>query len=65
METKQCKPITVQLVLTTSHGNRVHYRTWNDKSWKPAPAGAGLIQAVGEKVRRDGGRIRWGPASRS
>ncbi|MFD5629956.1 tyrosine-type recombinase/integrase [Streptomyces sp. NPDC127072] len=61
LETKQRNPITVQLVLTTSHGNRIYYRTWNDKSWKPALAGAGLTQAVGEKVRRDGGRIRRTP----
>ncbi|MEV8547193.1 hypothetical protein [Streptomyces sp. NPDC051572] len=61
LETKQRKPITVQLVHTTSHGNRIYYRTWNDKSWKPALAGAGLIQAAGEKVRRGDGRIRRSP----
>ncbi|GAQ54824.1 tyrosine-type recombinase/integrase [Streptomyces acidiscabies] len=61
VEARQRKPITVQLVLTTSHGNRIYYRTWNDKSWKPALAAAGLIQAVGEKVERHGGRIRRTP----
>ncbi|MEV7087973.1 tyrosine-type recombinase/integrase [Streptomyces sp. NPDC093085] len=61
LEARQRKPITVQLVLTTSHGNRIYYRTWNERSWKPALAAAGLIQAVDEKVRRDGGRIRRTP----
>jgi integrase len=61
LEARQRKPITVQLVFTTSHGNRIYYRTWNDRSWKPALAAAGLITAVGEKVRRDGGRIRRTP----
>lgn len=49
------------LVLMTSHGNRIYYRTWNDQSWKSALAAAGLITAVGEKVRRNGGRIRRVP----
>ncbi|MDX3246743.1 hypothetical protein [Streptomyces sp. ME18-1-4] len=48
----------MQLVLTSSHGNRIKYRTWNERSWKPALAAAGLIKAVDEKVRTDGGRIR-------
>ncbi|MFD8430283.1 integrase [Streptomyces coelicoflavus] len=61
LEARQRKPITVRLVLTTSPGNRVYYRTWNDRSWKPALAAAGVITAVGEKVRRDGGRIRRVP----
>ncbi|MFJ8062849.1 tyrosine-type recombinase/integrase [Streptomyces sp. NPDC096142] len=61
LEARQRKPITVRLVLTSSHGNRIYYRTWNDRSWKPALATAGLIKAVGEKVRTDGGRIRRRP----
>ncbi|MDT0464821.1 tyrosine-type recombinase/integrase [Streptomyces gibsoniae] len=61
LEERQRKPITVNLVLTTSHGNRIYYRTWNDRSWKPALAAAGIIKPVGEKVRRDGGRIRRVP----
>jgi integrase len=61
LEARQRKPIIVQLVFTTSHGIRIHYRTWNDRSWKPVLAAAGLITAVGEKVRRDGGRIRRTP----
>jgi len=68
MEARQRKPITVRLVLTTSHGNRIYYRTFNDRSWKPALAAAGLLQAVGEKVQRYGGRVRRHPvyaASRS
>ncbi|MFG2782970.1 hypothetical protein ACGFY7_34695 [Streptomyces prunicolor] len=41
-------------MLTSSHGNRVHYRTCTDQSWKPAPA-------ADAKVRTDGGRIRRRP----
>jgi hypothetical protein len=62
LEERQRKPITVNLVLTTSHGNRIYYRTWNDKSWKPALAAAGLIEPVSVKVRHDGTRCA---ASRS
>ncbi|MFF2216453.1 tyrosine-type recombinase/integrase [Streptomyces antibioticus] len=61
LEERQRKPITVNLVLTTSHGNRIYYRTWNDRRWKPALAAAGIIKPVGEKVRHDGGRIRRVP----
>ncbi|MER5531934.1 site-specific integrase [Streptomyces sp. NPDC002677] len=61
LEERQRKPVTVNLVLTTSHGNRIYYRTWNDRSWKPALAAAGIIKPVGEKVRRDGGRVRHVP----
>ncbi|MFF9126036.1 hypothetical protein ACF09J_22470 [Streptomyces sp. NPDC014889] len=34
LEARQRKPVTVRLVLTTSHGNRIYYRTWNDRSWR-------------------------------
>ncbi|WP_442738360.1 tyrosine-type recombinase/integrase [Streptomyces pseudogriseolus] len=61
LEQRQRKPITVNLVLTTSHGNRIYYRTWNDRSWKPALAAAGIIKPVGEKVRRGEGRVRRDP----
>ncbi|GAA0448802.1 hypothetical protein GCM10010361_11020 [Streptomyces olivaceiscleroticus] len=61
LEERQRKPITVNLVLTTSHGNRIYYRTRNDRSWKPALAAAGIIEPVGETVRRDGGRVRRVP----
>jgi hypothetical protein len=61
LEERQRKPITVNLVLTTSHGNRIYYRAWNDRSWKPALAAAGIIKPIGEKVRHDGGRIRRVP----
>ncbi|MDX3097084.1 integrase [Streptomyces sp. ME19-03-3] len=54
LEERQRKPITVNLALTTSHGNRIYYRTWNDRSWKPALAAAGVIKPGGEKTRRDG-----------
>ncbi|MFB7560601.1 tyrosine-type recombinase/integrase [Streptomyces brevispora] len=58
LEERQRKPITVELILTSSHGNRIYYRTWNDRSWKRALAAAGLIKPVGEKVRHDGNRVR-------
>lgn len=61
LEERQRKPITVDLILTSSHGNRIYYRTWNDRSWKPALAAAGLSKPVGEKVRHDGNRIRRVP----
>ncbi|WND35001.1 hypothetical protein RI578_12225 [Streptomyces sp. BB1-1-1] len=61
LEERQRKPITVDLILTSSHGNRIYYRTWNDRSWKRALAAAGLIKPVGEKVRHDGDRIRRVP----
>ncbi|MFD4319856.1 hypothetical protein [Streptomyces sp. NPDC058548] len=61
LEEKQRKPITVMLVLTTSRGNRIYYRTWNERSWKPALAAAGVLRIVGEKVQHYGGRARRYP----
>ncbi|MFF6884663.1 tyrosine-type recombinase/integrase [Streptomyces sp. NPDC012421] len=61
LEEKQRKPVTVMLALTTSHGNRIYYRTWNERSWKPALAAAGVLKIVGEKEQRYGGRIRRYP----
>jgi len=49
------------LVFTTSHGNRIYYRTCNERRWKPALAAVGLLKAVGEKVQRYGGRVRKYP----
>ncbi|MFJ6101815.1 tyrosine-type recombinase/integrase [Streptomyces sp. NPDC092359] len=62
LEEKQRKPVTVMLVLTTSHGNRIHYKTWNERSWKPALAAAGVIKVIGQKVQHHGGRVRRHPA---
>jgi integrase len=61
LEERQRKPITAQLALTTSHGNRIYYKTWNERSWKPALAAAGVLKVVGEKVQRYGGRVRRYP----
>ena len=61
LETRQRKPVTVQLVLTTSHGNRIHYKTWNERTWKVALAAAGVIKVAGEKVQHHGARIRRHP----
>ncbi|MFD8319680.1 tyrosine-type recombinase/integrase [Kitasatospora purpeofusca] len=46
LEARQRKPITVQLLLTSSQGNRIYYRTFNDRSWKPALQAAGLIHRI-------------------
>lgn len=48
-------PISVNLVLTSSQGNRILFRTWNEKSWKPALVAAGVLRAVPvyELSRRD------------
>ncbi|MER7174223.1 tyrosine-type recombinase/integrase, partial [Streptomyces mesophilus] len=61
LQARQRKPSTVRLVLTTSHGNRIYYRTWNDRSWKPALAIAGVLKKIGEKVQKYGGRTRKNP----
>ncbi|MFI0942823.1 tyrosine-type recombinase/integrase [Streptomyces sp. NPDC021020] len=61
LEERQRKPITVRLVLSTSRGLRINYKTWNERSWKPALVAAGVIRTVGEKVERHGARIRRHP----
>ncbi|OKH91720.1 integrase [Streptomyces uncialis] len=62
LEEKQRKPVTVRLVLTTTHGNRIHFKTWNERTWKPALARAGVISIVGEKLEKPrGGRQRTNP----
>ncbi|MBC3839361.1 integrase [Streptacidiphilus sp. 4-A2] len=50
VEAQQRKPITVRLVLTTSQGNRISPGVWNDLSWRPALAAAGVIKVIGEKT---------------
>ena len=61
LEARQRKPITVPLLLTTGQGNRIFYRTWNDRSWKPALAGAGVIAIVGSKEVVGSSRTRTFP----
>lgn len=63
LEAKQRRPVTVPLLLTTTQGNRIHYKTWNERSWKKALAAAGVIKVVGEVLDkpRDGGRRRKRP----
>ncbi|WP_329174401.1 tyrosine-type recombinase/integrase [Streptomyces sp. NBC_01477] len=61
LEERQRKPITVRLVLSSSHGLRINYRTWNERSWKPALASAGVLREVGWKVERHGARTRRHP----
>jgi integrase len=51
----------VQLVLSTSRGLRINYKTWNERSWKPALVAAGVIRTVGEKIETHGARIRRHP----
>lgn len=47
LEVKQRKPITVNLLVTTSKDNRVYYVTFNNRSWKPALAAVGAIKVLG------------------
>ncbi|MFF7156390.1 tyrosine-type recombinase/integrase [Streptomyces sp. NPDC008139] len=61
LEKRQRQPVTVRLVLTTSHGLRINYRTWSERSWKPALADAGILRKIGEKVVKHGARIRRHP----
>jgi integrase len=46
LQERQRRPITVPLLLTTSHGQRIYYRTFNDRTWKPALAAVGLIRRI-------------------
>jgi integrase len=61
LEAKQRKPITVKLLLSTTKANRVFYRTFNDRSWKPALAAAGVIKVVGSIQKKSGSRVRTYP----
>jgi integrase len=61
LEERQRKPITVHLVLSTSQGNKIYYRTWNEVSWRPALAAAGVIKVVGEKIEVYRARTRKKP----
>ncbi|GAB2897310.1 hypothetical protein GCM10022245_35590 [Streptomyces mayteni] len=61
VEARQRKPVTVHLLLSTSHGNRIFYKTFNERSWRPALASAGVVRVVGEATARHGGRLRRHP----
>lgn len=61
LEARQRTPITVRLVLSTSHGNRINCSMWNKLSWRPALAAARVVKAIGEKAKTYGGRIRRSP----
>ncbi|MGW2657545.1 tyrosine-type recombinase/integrase [Streptomyces sp. NPDC001478] len=65
LEARQRKPVTVRLILLTSRGNRIHFKAWNDRVWKPALVSAGVIEVVGEKVLHQGGRDRRTPVFES
>lgn len=65
LEARQRKPVTVRLALSTSRGNRIHFRAWNDRVWKPALVAAGVIKVVGEKIQHQGGRDRKAPVFES
>jgi integrase len=43
LEERQRRPITVDLLFTSSAKMRINPRTWNERSWKPALEKAGLI----------------------
>ncbi|MBR7839052.1 hypothetical protein KDL01_37650 [Actinospica durhamensis] len=57
LESKQRKPITVRLLVSTARGNRVQYQTFNKAAWKPALAAAGVIEVVGRRQVKEGTRI--------
>ncbi|MFJ2223702.1 tyrosine-type recombinase/integrase [Streptomyces anulatus] len=61
LEERQRKPITVRLVLSTSHGLRINPGTWNERSWKPALVAAGVLRQIGEKAESYGSRVRLHP----
>jgi integrase len=66
LEAKQRKPVTVRLVLSTTQGNRIHYKTWNENTWKKALALAGVIKVVDVKEDKPrGGRQRTRPVYES
>lgn len=66
LEKKQRKPVTVRLVFSTTRGNRVHYKTWNENTWKKALAAAGVIKVVDTKLDKPrGGRQRTRPVYES
>ncbi|MEU9198512.1 integrase [Streptomyces sp. NPDC048332] len=65
LEARQRKPVTVRLILLTSRGNRIHFKAWNDRVWKPALVAAGVIEVVGQKVLHQGGRERRTPVFES
>ena len=68
LEKRQRRPITVNLVLTTSQGLRIKPSTWNDCTWKPALAKAGLIAVIpsqrtaAELRSKSGSRKDWEPS---
>ncbi len=61
LEERQRRPVTVRLVLSTSQGLRINYKTWNERSWRPALAESGVIRRIGEKTENHGARIRRHP----
>ncbi|WP_425829351.1 tyrosine-type recombinase/integrase [Streptomyces fractus] len=61
LEERQRRPVTVPLLLTTTQGNRIYYRTWNERTWHPALAAAGILKILRHKEQSHGGRIRRYP----
>lgn len=62
LEARQRRPITVNLLLSTTQGKRIYYRTWNDLTWKRALAKAGVIEIVGARAQKERqGRCRTKP----
>lgn len=68
LEKRQRRPVTVELLLTTSQRLRINYRTWNDCSWKPALEKAGLISELpseltaAQRRAKGGARKVWEPS---
>jgi integrase len=66
LEARQRRPVKVNLLLSTSQGKRIYYRTWNDLTWKRALAKAGVIEIAGTKTEKERqGRRRIKPVYES
>ncbi|MCX4432056.1 tyrosine-type recombinase/integrase [Streptomyces mirabilis] len=60
LEGRQRRPISVRLVLSSPHANRINYSMCSKRSWRPTLAAAGVVKKVGEKAAH-GGRSRRYP----
>jgi integrase len=62
LEARQRRPVSANLLLSTSQGNRIYYRTWNELTWKRALAKAGMLTVLGHKEEKERqGRRRTSP----
>ncbi|MFI8448182.1 tyrosine-type recombinase/integrase [Streptomyces erythrochromogenes] len=62
LEARQRRPVTANLLLSTTQRKRIYYRTWNDLTWKRALAKAGVISIIEYKQEKERqGRRRLSP----